>query len=107
MTTPSINHAVLTDPSWWHWAFTIPLLGLHVRGVPWALWAAIGLCIVIRSVLFLARSKVAALPSSTAYCIPGAATCWTLSGVGMGPLGTACWHDGHGQRWLLSARENP
>ena len=35
---------VLRDPSWWHWAITVPLLAAHVLGLPWAIEAALLLC---------------------------------------------------------------
>ncbi|MCO6044473.1 hypothetical protein NG895_11210 [Aeoliella sp. ICT_H6.2] len=40
------DFSVLKDPSWWHWAATVPLLALHLTGYSWALPAAIGLCVV-------------------------------------------------------------
>ena len=39
-----IQRDVLTDPSWWHWATTIPMLILHLSGVPGAIEAAIAVC---------------------------------------------------------------
>ena len=32
--------------SWWYWLATVPLLGLHLAGLPWALPAAMALCAV-------------------------------------------------------------
>jgi len=39
--------SVLHDPSWWHWVATVPLLAAHLAGVPWALAAAILLCLLM------------------------------------------------------------
>ncbi len=44
---PQIDTHVLWDPSWWHWAVTVPLLALHLAGYPVALAAAIALCAVM------------------------------------------------------------
>jgi hypothetical protein len=40
----TLEREALRDPSWWHWAATVPLLALHLAGVPWALPMAAGLC---------------------------------------------------------------
>lgn len=41
----TVDRETLKDPSWWHWAATVPLLVAHVAGgVAWALPAAAGLC---------------------------------------------------------------
>lgn len=46
MLNARIDRSVLKDPSWWHWALTVPLLALHLAGYWWALPAVIGLCVV-------------------------------------------------------------
>jgi len=46
MTRHAINPSVLADPSWLHWAATIPLLVAHlIAGQSWALPLAACLCI--------------------------------------------------------------
>ena len=45
MITPRLDRNVLTDPSWWHWVVTIPLLGARLTGYSWAIWPAIVLCV--------------------------------------------------------------
>ena len=47
MSQPNIAREVLTDPSWWHWTLTIPLLALRLGGVSWSIWPAVGLCVVM------------------------------------------------------------
>ncbi len=42
-----IDTRVLSDPGWRHWAITIPLLIAHLAGAPWAMTAAMGLCVVM------------------------------------------------------------
>jgi hypothetical protein len=44
MSRAIVDTRVFTDPSWWHWAVTIPLLVAHVSGLPSAIEAALGLC---------------------------------------------------------------
>jgi len=38
------NVRALVDPSWWHWAVTVPLLAAHLAGVADAIYLAIALC---------------------------------------------------------------
>lgn len=42
-----VDIEVLKDPSWWHWALTVPLLAAHVAGIAYAIEAAIVLCTVM------------------------------------------------------------
>jgi hypothetical protein len=44
MRSAKFDPHVLTDPSWWHWAATVPLLAGHLAGLPGCLAAAIVLC---------------------------------------------------------------
>lgn len=44
MNKPKLNPQVLRDPSWWHWAATVPLLAAHFAGATWAVPTAIALC---------------------------------------------------------------
>lgn len=41
------NFRARTDPSWWHWALTVPLLAAHLAGVADAIYLAIALCAVM------------------------------------------------------------
>jgi len=47
MPDSKFSASVFKDPSWWHWAATIPLLGLHLAGYPEALVAAVVLCCIM------------------------------------------------------------
>jgi hypothetical protein len=51
-----LNIRVLADPSWWHWALTIPLLAAHLLGFPWAIEAALFLCAAM-IVCYLSRLR--------------------------------------------------
>jgi hypothetical protein len=44
MAIKSINLEALKDPSWWHWALTVPLLAADVSGIRYAIETAIVLC---------------------------------------------------------------
>ncbi len=44
MSRQMIDLRVFTDPSWWHWTATVPILILYLNGLSWAIWAAAGLC---------------------------------------------------------------
>ncbi len=39
-----LDWSVLKDPSWWHWALTVPLLAAFLAGTRWALPLAAALC---------------------------------------------------------------
>lgn len=51
-----VNTRVLTDPGWWHWAATVPLLAAHLLGSPRAGEAALALCIAM-SLYFLPGAR--------------------------------------------------
>jgi hypothetical protein len=42
-----LDTRVFTDPSWWHWTLTVPLLLAHLLGAPWAIEGALVLCAVM------------------------------------------------------------
>jgi hypothetical protein len=48
-----IQRDVLTDPSWWHWATTIPMLILHLSGVHGAIEATIAVCLCFTCSYFI------------------------------------------------------
>jgi hypothetical protein len=48
-----IQRDVLTDPSWWHWATTIPMLILQLSGVHGAIEAAIAVCFCFTCAYFI------------------------------------------------------
>jgi len=48
----TINADVFKDPSWWHWAFTVPLLAAHIAGNPYAIESVIVLCAVMSGYYF-------------------------------------------------------
>jgi len=56
MTTPTLNRPALTDPSWWHWALTIPLVVLHLLGYPWAMPAVMAFS-AVAAVYFWTKIK--------------------------------------------------
>jgi hypothetical protein len=51
-----LDPQVLADPSWWHWAATVPLLAAHLSGLGGAIEAALALCAVM-AVYYLARVR--------------------------------------------------
>lgn len=80
MRSPVINRAALADPSWRHWAATVPLLGAHLAGSPWALPIATGLCAVAAAYFawrvgglkpYPAQVRVAYLVLLAAGALPG------------------------------------
>ncbi|MEK6235414.1 MAG: hypothetical protein N2C14_11970 [Planctomycetales bacterium] len=56
MHIPTLNRQVFTDPSWLHWAITIPLLAASLAGQTWAIPAAMVLCAGV-GIGFLARLR--------------------------------------------------
>jgi hypothetical protein len=44
MVASYVDFRVLRDPSWWHWAVTVPLVGGALWGYFWCLAAAMTLC---------------------------------------------------------------
>jgi hypothetical protein len=44
MSATRIDTGVLSDPSWWHWALTVPLLAAYLAGIEAALAVAVALC---------------------------------------------------------------
>ncbi len=57
-----IDRRVLSDPSWWHWAATVPLLGSHLLGLPGAVEAALALCAVMAGYYLLRTRRWRPLP---------------------------------------------
>jgi hypothetical protein len=55
MSRGKLNVSVMTDPSWWHWAATVPLLAAHLAGVEGVIQGAIGLCAAM-SLWYLVRT---------------------------------------------------
>jgi hypothetical protein len=62
MSRARTNWLVLRDPSWWHWAATIPLVAGHIRGVSGSLEVAILLCLVVAAGMWLATRRLLAMP---------------------------------------------
>jgi hypothetical protein len=58
----NIDHRVFSEPSWWHWAATVPLLVAHVIGVRGALAAAMLLCAAFALTFWLKLCSVHAMP---------------------------------------------
>jgi hypothetical protein len=54
MLATRIDKGVFLDPSWWHWALTVPLLAAHLSGIDAALAVAMMLCAVM-AIVFWAR----------------------------------------------------
>lgn len=52
MRSPHLDTRVLTDPSWLHWATTVPLLAGVLAGKPWALALAMTLCAALTGYYF-------------------------------------------------------
>lgn len=46
MSKCKLDKRVWKDPSWWHWAVTIPLLTVNLAGYRWGMVVAMGLCVV-------------------------------------------------------------
>jgi hypothetical protein len=62
MLTTKIDARVLADPSWWHWALTVPLLAAHLAAVPKALAAAMVLCGIVGLFFFARLGSVRLMP---------------------------------------------
>ena len=62
MRKAKINPNVLRDPSWLHWATTVPLLAAHVSGVDGCLEVAIALCVVVAIGMWKQTRNVLAMP---------------------------------------------
>lgn len=57
-----VQRDVLTDPSWWHWAITIPILVLHLTGVPGAIEVAIAICLGFTCVYYFRLRSLKPFP---------------------------------------------
>ena len=62
MLRPTMDTSVLRDPSWWHWAATIPLLACHLAGHAWAIDLAVVLCAVMAGYYYARLRTVRPLP---------------------------------------------
>jgi len=62
VSTPRVNWQVLRDPSWLHWAVTIPLLAGHIAGVRGCLEVAITLCVIMAVGMWTRTRSVLAMP---------------------------------------------
>jgi hypothetical protein len=62
MNRSMINRQALADPSWWHWAATVLLLGSHLLGVRGAVEAALTLCAVMAGYYLLRTRRWRPLP---------------------------------------------
>jgi hypothetical protein len=80
MGTVRVDRRVLTDPSWWQWVVTAPLLAAHLCEVPHALAAATLLCVAAAIVAlratggwrpFPAQIRLAFLALLAAGTVPG------------------------------------
>ncbi|HKB06056.1 MAG TPA: hypothetical protein VKD90_27930 [Gemmataceae bacterium] len=56
MSRTVLDPRVLADPSWWHWAATVPLLAAHLSGYVGAIQATLALCAAMAA-YFLARVR--------------------------------------------------
>lgn len=68
---------VLTDPAWWHWAVTVPLLAAHLVGIPGALGAALALCAAMAAYYFARVRRWRPLPVQARLAYIG----WLLTGL--------------------------
>jgi protein-S-isoprenylcysteine O-methyltransferase Ste14 len=57
-----LDFHVLTDPSWWQWAVTVPMLVAHLIGQPWALPAALVLCSAMTAYYLIRLHSVRPMP---------------------------------------------
>lgn len=62
MRSPFWNLRALTDPSWWHWAATVPMLAAHLAGVAGAIYLAIAVCAVMAAWYLLKLRQVRPFP---------------------------------------------
>ena len=58
----TIDREVLHDPSWWHWAATIPLLAAGLAGIPWAIPVAMMLCAIMALYYFVELKELRPMP---------------------------------------------
>lgn len=72
-----LNAHVFTDPSWWHWALTIPLLAAHLSGLPWAIEAALVLCAAMTAYYWLRLRRLRSFPVQVRVAYIG----WLLTGL--------------------------
>jgi hypothetical protein len=68
---------VFADPSWWHWALTIPLLAAHLLSVPRAIETAIVLCAVMTLYYFIRLRSLHPFPVQVRVAYLG----WLLIGL--------------------------
>lgn len=57
-----LDTRVLSDPGWWHWTITIPVVAAHLLGVPWAIAAAMFLSAAMALYYFLRLRRVRPFP---------------------------------------------
>lgn len=62
MAKPRWNRAALSDPSWRHWAITIPLLVGSLAGSKWALCAALLLCALVGAYFWTRLRRIRPYP---------------------------------------------
>jgi hypothetical protein len=60
--TAKTNSHVFRDPSWLHWAATIPLLAGHIAGIDGCLEVAITLCVCMALAMWTRTRSVTAMP---------------------------------------------
>jgi hypothetical protein len=72
-----LDPRVFADPSWWHWAVTVPLLAAHLLGVPGALPAALLLCAATAAHYLLRLRRWRPLPVQVRLAYLG----WLLTGL--------------------------
>lgn len=80
MNAATINTRVLKDPSWWHWALTVPLLAAHVAGFAYAIEAAIVLCAIMSGYYFVRIGAVKPFPVQLRLAYLAWLTCGILPG---------------------------
>jgi len=78
MSAQRLNRQVLTDPSWWHWALTVPLLYAHlILERDGAIGVATGLCVVMTAYYLFRIRAIKPYPVQ----IRIAYTAWLLVGL--------------------------
>jgi hypothetical protein len=77
MSRTFLETRVLEDPSWWHWAVTIPLLAAHVLGLSWAIELALLLCAAMALYYRLRLRRWRAFPVQVRLAFVG----WLLLGL--------------------------
>ncbi len=65
-----IDKHVWKDPSWWHWALTIPLMVVNLAGYRWGIFAAMGLCAVVGCYFWYRLRQVKPYPVQVRIAYP-------------------------------------